>query len=622
MSTDSANSLLLDINEYLNSTAGNVDKASPAAGNPNAQWMDPTSFELFAPDPEAFDRELEAETELGQLDLPFSAQDTLQPLPPAAYYGSYRNGPKSAFNGTVSSVSESQHSYNDYDAASFYSGHESGYNHHLGANGSLYSAYAPGVTGLSAAGSLPQHNSASAVGNPPQFPSPLLQQHQHQTQSHYGNDLDLDLSEFNLSGLPSAFHHMGGIQTPQVLQPQQQQQQQLGATSPPGAASLSSPTAPVVSPQATTASTAAAMAALSALGINPSAPGPIDAATLNSVQLFMNQVSVAALAAAAAASTYSPPAASAPPHVLSSQPLNPPPSSSQSPIDYDALITSSTPTDMYFPRRGDPLGASTSSSSNLAQAQAGRSAIKREATSSPSIPTPDFGALDHHQDRRGKRLAASAASPPDYEEDSKPGVHPSKRYQCPNCERAFARAYNLKTHMQTHDPHRVKSFVCRHVGCGRSFSRKHDLGRHYTSIHGGNSGIGLADANAGNLSGEERASIRGHRAGAPGTHSRNGSAYGGSTYSAGGGSTYGGSANGDEDEDSATEGEGSLLAGKHGASSSSAGALLNKERVWCDGCERGWIQGSREACECDDKMRTTRWVVSAVPAGIAGRASS
>ncbi|KAF8898423.1 hypothetical protein BD779DRAFT_1431326, partial [Infundibulicybe gibba] len=48
---------------------------------------------------------------------------------------------------------------------------------------------------------------------------------------------------------------------------------------------------------------------------------------------------------------------------------------------------------------------------------------------------------------------------------------------------AFARAYNLKTHMGTHDPNRPKPHVCPHRNCGRSFSRKHDLGRHLISIH-------------------------------------------------------------------------------------------------------------------------------------------
>lgn len=60
---------------------------------------------------------------------------------------------------------------------------------------------------------------------------------------------------------------------------------------------------------------------------------------------------------------------------------------------------------------------------------------------------------------------------------------PRKKYQCPTCPRAFARAYNLKTHMATHDPNRLKPHVCPHRNCGRSFSRKHDLGRHLVSIH-------------------------------------------------------------------------------------------------------------------------------------------
>ncbi|CAG7846703.1 SubName: Full=Uncharacterized protein {ECO:0000313/EMBL:CCA71510.1} [Serendipita indica DSM 11827] len=68
---------------------------------------------------------------------------------------------------------------------------------------------------------------------------------------------------------------------------------------------------------------------------------------------------------------------------------------------------------------------------------------------------------------------------------------PRKKYQCPSCPRAFARAFNLKTHMATHDPNRLKPHVCHHTGCGRSFSRKHDLGRHLVSIHKDESGLKL-----------------------------------------------------------------------------------------------------------------------------------
>lgn len=60
---------------------------------------------------------------------------------------------------------------------------------------------------------------------------------------------------------------------------------------------------------------------------------------------------------------------------------------------------------------------------------------------------------------------------------------PRRRHQCPHCNRAFARAYNLKTHLDTHNPERQKSFICPHRSCGRAFSRKHDLQRHRAAIH-------------------------------------------------------------------------------------------------------------------------------------------
>ncbi|KAI0963233.1 hypothetical protein AcW1_000365 [Taiwanofungus camphoratus] len=55
---------------------------------------------------------------------------------------------------------------------------------------------------------------------------------------------------------------------------------------------------------------------------------------------------------------------------------------------------------------------------------------------------------------------------------------PKRKYQCPQCPRAFARAYNLKTHIQTHDPNRSKPYACHHKTCGSVVGHV-DLGEIY-----------------------------------------------------------------------------------------------------------------------------------------------
>lgn len=100
----------------------------------------------------------------------------------------------------------------------------------------------------------------------------------------------------------------------------------------------------------------------------------------------------------------------------------------------------------------------------------------------------------------------------------------------------------------------------------------------------------------GNMSGEDRAAVRGHRAGSGST--------GGSAY---GGSAYGGSNR--DDGSSSTEGEQQSPPVNVSASAKSGVTTSNKhklhhERVWCDGCGRGWIKGTPEACECDDNGGT------------------
>ncbi|RXK37586.1 hypothetical protein M231_05128 [Tremella mesenterica] len=60
---------------------------------------------------------------------------------------------------------------------------------------------------------------------------------------------------------------------------------------------------------------------------------------------------------------------------------------------------------------------------------------------------------------------------------------PKKRHKCTICGRGFARAFNLKSHVQTHNPLRPKPHTCPHSSCKRGFSRLHDLERHRQGIH-------------------------------------------------------------------------------------------------------------------------------------------
>jgi hypothetical protein len=97
--------------------------------------------------------------------------------------------------------------------------------------------------------------------------------------------------------------------------------------------------------------------------------------------------------------------------------------------------------------------------------------------------------------------------------------------------------------MATHDPNRPKPHVCPHKACSRSFSRKHDLGRHLVSIH--RDEHGMAHASQGIAAGSPAPSVS-------------------------------------------------------GSTRSERGIGVDKAaRGWCDTCGKGWV-GHQRACNCHD----------------------
>ncbi|UZJ53820.1 hypothetical protein CBS101457_003140 [Exobasidium rhododendri] len=122
---------------------------------------------------------------------------------------------------------------------------------------------------------------------------------------------------------------------------------------------------------------------------------------------------------------------------------------------------------------GNPLPGNEESHRALAEA------VKR-LSAAQGITLPHESSNGYYEEEDG--------NPRDDTRGSQDGG-PVKRFQCSKCERAFARAYNLNTHLATHDPDpaRSKPFPCPYPSCktdgGRSFSRKHDLQRHVASTH-------------------------------------------------------------------------------------------------------------------------------------------
>ncbi|RSH76532.1 uncharacterized protein EHS24_005521 [Apiotrichum porosum] len=169
---------------------------------------------------------------------------------------------------------------------------------------------------------------------------------------------------------------------------------------------------------------------------------------------------------------------------------------------------------MYYmpqPARVDAAGLNaTQQPPPLWSRHSGSTSVSGASPPFPSTPTyqsangvnsaadsngPSFGAGHHDMD--GDEEDELDFGSPGGEHGSIPNLHgggrgyipgktpddPKKRHKCHVCGRGFARAFNLKSHVQTHDPLRPKPHQCPHPMCKRSFSRLHDLERHRQGIH-------------------------------------------------------------------------------------------------------------------------------------------
>ncbi|KAF5376810.1 hypothetical protein D9757_008870 [Collybiopsis confluens] len=104
-----------------------------------------------------------------------------------------------------------------------------------------------------------------------------------------------------------------------------------------------------------------------------------------------------------------------------------------------------------------------------------------------SIPLMPFSTEDVHEGDPRRKFKCTAPGCP---HGMYVTFHTSAaKHQMMFISAAFAKNYNLKTHMKTHDPDRIKPFVC--PSCGYSSDRKSDVGRHETRRHRDCTPIGM-----------------------------------------------------------------------------------------------------------------------------------
>ena len=164
-------------------------------------------------------------------------------------------------------------------------------------------------------------------------------------------------------------------------------------------------------------------------------------------------------------------------------------SSSQLPLDMDASVFGNdggNPSLFSANLFGEIDNSLSSKTSTPSLTFSSESVSTPDRLSTPIIDDPIIGTInfvdaqaplstiEYKGEQRSKSSRASLRG------TQRPRPFPCKH---PNCKREFTSAYTREIHMSTHNPKNKKSYLCT-MGCGMTFSRKHDRWRHEVSQHG------------------------------------------------------------------------------------------------------------------------------------------
>ena len=136
-----------------------------------------------------------------------------------------------------------------------------------------------------------------------------------------------------------------------------------------------------------------------------------------------------------------------------------------------------TPNDLF---NNDPATPST----GPADFDSPRPAIKFESTDDENLFAGSHGRMPSPYCRETSSPQNTSGIKRDADDHRKRAytTQANMTCSCEKCGKLFQRSYNLKAHMETHDPQREHPHVCEWADCRRRFVRRTDLSRHEQSV--------------------------------------------------------------------------------------------------------------------------------------------